>query len=189
VSFISAKRMPIPRTIRSERKFAGHVIDLVVDEIEYPDGSRGTREVIIHPGSTVVVPIMADGSVVLVHQYRHPLRAVITELPAGKLDPNEDAAIGAARELAEETGLIATQIEKLTSIYSTPGFCDEVLHVFLATGLTPSRSGQSLDEGEHDLTYSSVPLDEAITMIERGDIKDAKSICGILLAERRLMHR
>jgi ADP-ribose pyrophosphatase len=178
--------MQFPKTVRSERKYAGRILDLIVDDIEFPDGSKGTREVILHPGSTVIVPMTADGSIILVHQYRHPLRAVITELPAGKLDPNENPAACAARELAEETGFVAQNLEQLTSIYSSPGICNEVLHVFLATGLTPTAKGQSLDEGEQGLTYSSVPMDEALSMIDRGEIKDAKSICGILLAARRM---
>jgi ADP-ribose pyrophosphatase len=181
--------MEIPKTIRSDCAFAGRVVDVVVDEIEFANGTRAMREVIRHRGSAVVVPVLPDGSIVLVQQYRHPFRTTVTELPAGKLEQDEDPALCAARELSEETGFVAQHLEHLTSIYPTPGFCNEIIHLFLATELSATGNGQTLDEGEHGLTYAVVPMDEALAMIDRGDIKDAKSICGILLASRRLQRK
>ncbi len=178
--------MQPPRILRSERRYAGRVFDLVIDDIEYPSGRIGIREVARHPGGAVVVPLQDDGSVILIRQYRHPVNAYVIELPAGKLEPGEDPAHCAARELSEETGFAAETLTRLTSIYTTPGFCSEILHLYLARGLRPTGRGQQLEEGEQTLTLLPTPLDEALAMIGRGEIVDGKSICGLFLAVRAL---
>jgi ADP-ribose pyrophosphatase len=177
--------MPPVKTLNSERRYTGRVFSLVVDEVEYPSGNRGIREVASHPGGAVVVALFDDDSILLVHQYRYPMKKHLLELPAGKLDTGEDPAVCAARELEEETGYAAGKLEKLLAIYTTPGFCDEQLHLYLATDLRPSHRGQQLEEGEMDLTVQRLPLNEALAMIERGEIIDGKTICGIFLTERR----
>jgi len=175
--------MPHIKTLKSEKRYSGTVFNLIVDEVEYISGTRGLREVAEHPGGAVVVPLLDDGTVLLVHQYRYPLKKELFELPAGKLDPGEDPQVCAARELEEETGYTAGSLKKLTAIYTSPGFCSEQLHIFLATGLKKSSRGQQLEEGESDLTIRQLPFDEALNMIEQGDIVDGKTICGILLTD------
>ena len=174
------------KVLKSERLYVGKVFNLLVDQIEYPSGNRGKREVAEHPGGAVVVPLLPNGDLILVRQFRYPMKKFLYELPAGKLYAGEDPAVCAKRELEEETGYTSSSWEKLTAIYTTPGFCDELLHLFLARNVESSGKGQQLDEGELNLTVEVFPLRKAITMIEEGEIIDGKSICGILLAERRL---
>jgi len=173
------------KTLRSEKRHVGKVFNLVVDEIEYPSGRRGIREVAEHPGGSVIVPMLDDKTVLLIRQFRYPIKDFIYELPAGKLDAGEDPMKCAARELEEETGYRADFLSKLTAIYTTPGFCTELLHIYLATNLHLLPSGQRLEEGEN-LTLETFSLKEAVAMIERGEIVDGKSICGLLLAEKML---
>ncbi|HLF19185.1 MAG TPA: NUDIX hydrolase [Bacteroidota bacterium] len=178
--------MPNLKVLKSEKLHAGKVFSLIVDHIEYPSGNRGIREVAQHPGGAVAVPVLPNGDILLVCQFRYPMKKFLYELPAGKLNPNEDPRTCAARELEEETGYIAGSLEKLTAIYTTPGFCDELLHIYLAVDVKKSGKGQQLEEGELNLTVETVPFQKAVAMIENGEIVDGKSICGILLAERRL---
>jgi len=181
--------MQPPKTLTSECRYAGRVFDLVVEEIEYPSGNRSVREIARHPGGAVIVPLLNDGSVILVRQYRYPFHQYVVELPAGKLEAGEDPRHCAERELEEETGYGAASFTRLTAIYTTPGFCSEVLHIYLAQGLRPGKLGQRLEEGEQTLTLMTVPLPEALAMIERGEIVDAKTISGLFLASRRLAKR
>ena len=174
------------KVLRSEKKYTGKVFDLIVDEIEYPSGNKSVREVASHPGGSVVVPFLADERLILVRQFRYPVQENVFELPAGKLNPGEDPATCARRELEEETGYVAGKLKQLTAIYTTPGFCNERLHLFLATDLKKSERGQQLEEGESGLTVEIIPLRRAIEMIEQGAIIDGKTICGILLAERTM---
>lgn len=164
----------------------GKVFDLIVDQIEYPSGNRGIREVAHHPGGAVAVPVFPDGTVLLVRQFRYPFGIYTLEVPAGKLDPGEDPEPAAVRELEEETGYLAGKMEKLTAIYTTPGFCDEVLHIYLATRLTLSPAGHRREEGEQTMTVEIRPLKEAIAMVERMEIVDSKTIVGLMMAERKL---
>jgi ADP-ribose pyrophosphatase len=174
------------KVVKNERLYNGKVFNLLVDQIEYSSGSRAIREVAEHPGGAVALPMFPDNRIILVRQFRYPMGKFLYELPAGKLDAGEDPAVCAARELAEETGYTAKNLKKLTAIYTSPGFCTEQLHIFLATELSRSGRGQRLEEGERSLTVESFPLSEAIQMIEREEIVDAKTICGILLGERLL---
>jgi ADP-ribose pyrophosphatase len=172
--------------LKHEVLYRGKIFDLIVDEIEYPSGNLGKREIAHHPGGSVTVPLLDDGRVVLVKQLRYPLGEHILELPAGKLGPGEDPAVCAARELTEETGWVAGNLTRLTSMYTTPGFCDEVLHIFLATNLHESPEGHRREEGEFSMTVHLIPLTEAVAMIDRGEIRDGKSIVGLLMAERKV---
>jgi ADP-ribose pyrophosphatase len=174
------------KTLKSEKRYTGKIFSLIVDEVEYLSGRRGVREVAEHPGGAVVVPLLDDGTVLLVQQFRYPIKKELLELPAGKLDPGEDPQVCATRELEEETGYSAGSIRKLTAIYTTPGFCNEQLHIYLATGLTKSPRGQRLEEGELDLVVKQFSLPEVVNMIERGEIVDGKTICGIMMTAHQL---
>ena len=164
---------------KSEILFRGKVFDLQVDEIEYNSGNKGIREVAVHPGGAVVVPLKDDGKIVMVTQFRYPFQKFLLEMPAGKLDKNEDPMVCAVRELEEETGYKTQNIVKLGSICTTPGFCTEVLHIYLAKDLIPGNHNR--EEGEHGMEVFELTLDEIDSKIFSGEIVDAKSICGVQL--------
>ena len=166
---------------KSDAVYYGRVIDLKVDEIEYENGVVGIREVAVHPGGAVVIPMKDDGKVVLVKQFRYPLQKTILEFPAGKLDKDEDPLVCAVRELEEETGYKSNNIIKLGAIYSTPGFCTEILHVFLAKDLQAGNHNR--DDGEYGMEVLEYSLDEIEKMIQSGDLMDAKSICAVKMVE------
>ncbi|MEX0602526.1 MAG: NUDIX hydrolase [Bacteroidota bacterium] len=174
------------RTLASKRMYTGHVVSLVIDEIQYPSGATGIREVIEHPGGAVAVPLLDDNTLLLVRQFRYPTKETVLELPAGKLDPGEDPETCARRELEEETGYVAGRVEKLTAIYTTPGFCNERLHLFLARDLRKNDRGPLHTEGEVGMTLEPLDFGRAMEMIRNGDIVDAKTICGIMLTYFRL---
>jgi ADP-ribose pyrophosphatase len=142
-----------------------------------PDGARHVREVVRHPGAVVVLPLLADGRVCLIENYRVAVGQTLWELPAGTLEPNEDPAETARRELAEETGYRAGRIEHLLSFYTSPGVLDERMHLYLATEL--AAGPLQLEAGE-DIRPRLVAWDEALAMLARGEIRDAKSIAGLL---------
>ena len=175
------------KLLSREILYTGRVIDLLVDRVEYPSGRAGVREIARHPGGAVTVPVLDDGRVLLVTQLRYPIGARITELPAGKLSPGEEPAAAARRELEEETGYGASSLEHLATVYTTPGFCDEELHIYLARGLSPLPGGARREEGELTMTVESLPLGEAVARAVSGEFRDAKTIIGLLLAEKKLM--
>lgn len=177
------------RLVKSEKRHVGKVFNLIVDEVEYDSGNRAIREVAEHPGGAVTVPMLDANTLLLIRQFRYPTREFLFELPAGKLDPGEDPEICARRELEEETGYTAGSLQKLTAIYTSPGFCTEKLHIYLATELRKVSGGQRLEEGEASLTVETVPFQQAVRMIMDGAIVDGKTICGILIAERILGRR
>lgn len=174
------------KLLRREKKYQGRIIDLTIEYLEYPSGNQTYREIVEHPGGAVIAGVFENREILLVRQYRHPFGKEIIELPAGKLDSGEDPLLCAQRELREETGMTAGSWSKLTAIYTTPGFCNEVLHIFLAQGLTPHKDGQALEEGEASIQLIRLPITEAIAMIEREEIIDGKSIVGIMLAAKKL---
>ena len=165
------------KVAKSENLFHGKVFDLKVDQIIYDSGNTGIREVAVHNGGAVVVPVKDNGKVILVKQYRYPFNKVLLELPAGKLDKDEDPLASAKRELKEETGFTTDSISKLGAIYTTPGFCTEILHIYLAKNLKPGEHAR--EEGELGMEVHEFTLDEIHKMILNGDIVDAKTICGI----------
>lgn len=174
------------RLLKRNRLYSGRVFNVIVDDVEYPSGNHSIREVAEHPGGSVVLAVFPDGSVILVRQHRYPFDEFLWELPAGKLNPGEDPLDCARRELEEETGFAGAKWEKLAAIYTSPGFCSEVLHIFLARDLTGVPGGRRLEEGEATMTMSVVPFARALSMIETAEIHDAKTICGMLLGKRRL---
>lgn len=174
------------RRLKHEVLYQGNTFNVIVDHVQYPNGNAGVREIVQHPGGAVTVPVLDDGRVVLVKQLRYPLGEHILELPAGKLSSGEDPSVCAARELTEETGWIAGTLARLASVYTTPGFCNEILHIYLATDLRESPEGHRREEGEFSMTVHLVPLDEAVAMVEHGQIRDGKTIIGLLMAERSM---
>lgn len=167
--------------------YRGKVFNIIVDELEYfESGNHTIREVVEHPGGAVVLGVLPDKRIILIKQYRYPIDEFIYELPAGKLDPGEDPKICAMRELEEETGYRAREIELLTYIYTSPGFCSEKLYIYLAWDL--QKKEQSLEEGEV-LSVECKTIDEAIGMILNGKIVDAKSIVGIMVGEKILRNK
>jgi ADP-ribose pyrophosphatase len=163
----------------SERLFDGPIFAIDRDRLTESNGLEVVRDVIRHPGGAGALPLFADGRIALVRQYRHPARAVLLEIPAGRIEPGEAPEICAAREVEQETGFRPGRIERLSGFYSTPGFCEEILHVFLATDLTPTC--QQLDHDEV-VEVQFLELDEALRMVHRGEIVDSKTIIALLLA-------
>lgn len=171
-----------PEFIDSKKVFSGRVFDVTVDTVREADRTY-IREVVHHPGSVVILPAFDDGTVGLVRQYRHPAVKYLLELPAGTLNDRERPEAGAARELEEELGMVAGRLEKLSEFFVSPGFCEEKMWLFLATDLTPTK--QRLEDDEV-IEIVRLPIERALQMISDGEIEDAKTIIGLLLAAPRL---
>ncbi len=167
--------------------YQGRVFDLKVDQITYESGNKSIRETAVHPGGAVVVAIKNDGKIIFVSQFRYPLEQTVIELPAGKLDKGEDPKECAIRELQEETGYKTKEIVKLAAIATTPGFCSEILHIFLARELTKGEHDR--EEGEQDMQILEYSKSEVEDLIMDGKIFDAKTICGIYLAEKYIKRK
>lgn len=165
------------KLLKSDIIYRGKVFDVQVDKIKYESGNESIREIAVHNGGAVVVAVTPENKIILVEQFRYPFETRLLELPAGKLDPGEDPKICAGRELTEETGYTAGKISKLGSICTTPGFCTEVLHIYLAEDLTPGNHNR--EEGEQGMEMMELTVDEIESMISSGKITDAKTICGI----------
>lgn len=165
------------KTVSSEKVFEGRIIKVKVDRVEMPDGSVATRELVEHPGGVGIVAITENDEIILVEQYRKPLDKAIYEIPAGKLDPGEHHRTCGIRELEEETGLSAKVFDYMGFIYPSPGFTDEVTHVYLAKELT---QGETHPDDDEFLDVKKVPFDTALKMVMDGEINDAKSVFGIL---------
>lgn len=159
--------------------FDGNLLKVYRDRVELPNSKEASREFIRHPGAVAVVPITADGKIVLVKQYRYPLGKVILEVPAGKLDQGESPDDCARRELEEETGYVAKNLRLLSSIYTTPGFTDEIIHLYVAEELTLALQCPDEDEFLDVKVYSKA---EVKAMIQDGTLTDAKSMLALLLA-------
>ena len=172
----------LPKIIDSQKVFAGRVFNVTVDTVREGELTY-QREVVHHGGSAVIVPVFDDGTVGLVRQYRHPVVRYLLEAPAGTLADGERPEIGAERELQEELGLIAGNMEKLSEFFVSPGFCEEKMWVYLATELVQGE--QRLEEDEL-LDVVRLPISEALEMITSGEIQDAKTIIGLMLAAPRV---
>jgi ADP-ribose pyrophosphatase len=162
--------------------YSGRVLRLEVDEVREPQGATGIREVVRHRGSVAALPVHDDGRVVLVRQWRHPIGALMWELPAGLMNAGESPAEGAARELEEETGLKAAHVEPIADFYTTPGFCDERMYVFRATGFTQVPPRPDDDE---EIEVKTCSLREAMEMIGDGQIREGKTLVALLLEAQR----
>lgn len=169
------------KTISSEIKYQGYIVNVRRDDVLLSNGHEHFREVIEHPGGVVIVPVTNDNRIILVRQWRYPVGQELTEVPAGKLNRGEDPFLAAKRELEEETGYFANKWEPLGSIYTAPGFCDEKLYLYKAYDLTKSK--QKLDFGEI-VEPLIVDINQAWDMIKEGKIVDAKTIVGLSLITR-----
>jgi ADP-ribose pyrophosphatase len=175
------------RVLSRRRLYEGRVLALDVDEVEEPEGVRAVREVVRHQGSVAALPVHEDGRVVLVRQYRYPVDERVWELPAGRLDPGETPEAGVLRELEEEVGLRAGHLESICTFYTTPGFCDERMHLYRAHGLTSVPPRPEHDERIETGTFT---LEEARAMIARGEVREGKTLVALLLEiERRAGRR
>lgn len=170
--------------ISSKRIHTGKIIKLDSDRIRYPDGSEAEVDMVRHPGASAIVPFLSDPEgedpqILLLRQYRYAADGYLYEIPAGRLDPGETPADCAARELKEETGCTARQMEPLITMVTTPGFTDERIHLFMATDLTHGESAREADEFADVIVMR---LSEALELIQRGEIVDGKTALGILYA-------
>ena len=172
----------LPKVLSSQTVFDGRVFKVTVDTISEGELTY-VREVVHHHGSAVIIPVLDDGTVVLVRQYRHPAVRYLLEAPAGTLADGERPEAGAARELEEELGLVAARLEKLSEFFVSPGLLEEKMWVYLATELSEGK--QFLDEDEV-LDVVRLPIAEALEMITSGEIQDAKTIIGLMLAAPRV---
>ncbi len=166
--------------------YKGKIIDLSVETVTLPNGATAELEVIIHPGAAAVVPMKDDRTVVLVRQYRHAVGSFIHEIPAGKLHPGEDPRDCAVREVEEETGYKVGRLEPILSFFTTPGFTNEIIHIFVGSDLSPGTQNLGADEV---LEIVEIPLAQAIDRINDGVIQDAKTIIGLQAVCLRLQDR
>jgi ADP-ribose pyrophosphatase len=169
--------------VRSQPKFAGRVIEVRVDDVRMSDGKVAQREIVTHPGAVAIVALDDEGKIVLVNQYRHPVRARLDELPAGLLDVDGEPALEAAqRELAEETGLAADEWHVLVDLYSSPGMTDEAVRIFLARGLAPAGGEFEPEHEEITMHVFRESLSESVRRVLNGSIVNASAVAGILAA-------
>jgi ADP-ribose pyrophosphatase len=166
------------------RVYTGRVLNLDVDVVEFPDGTTGELEIFRHPGASAVIPFLndprgEDPQILLIKQYRYAAGDYLYEIPAGRLDPGEEPVACAHRELREETGCTAASMQHLYTIYTTPGFTDEKIHIFLASELT---QGDAAREADEFLTVEPVKLSRALELVKSGELRDAKSAIAILYA-------
>jgi ADP-ribose pyrophosphatase len=174
--------------VGSERRFRGHIFTVVTDRVTMPDGQVATRDVVEKKGAVGVVALFDDGSVVLVRQYRHAVRQYLWELPAGLIDVDgEELADTARRELMEEADLHAGHVEHLVDLHLSPGFTNEKITLYLATGLTEVADGDRhvREAEESDMQVRVLPLAEAVDMVLKGEITNAASVAGLLAAAAR----
>jgi ADP-ribose pyrophosphatase len=173
-----------PGRVKSVRAYSGKVISLDLDTVRFPDGSIGELEMIRHPGASAVVPFLSDPlgddpQILMIRQYRYAADGYLYEIPAGRLNPGEDPRECAIRELKEETGCTAEQVEYLLTMFTTPGFTDEKIHLYMATGLT---AGETKHEADEFLELRPMPLAKALEMVQSGEIQDGKTALGLLFA-------
>ncbi len=169
----------------TKKVFSGHIFKIFVDMVEMPSGRVVEREMLAHSGAVGIVPITSNRDVLLVEQYRHAVKDRMLEIPAGKLDVDEDPLECAVRELKEETGATISEIEKLSEFFNAPGYSSEVFYLYLARVESIGEPEPDGDE-EEDMGVIRIPFDEAADMVKTGKIKDAKTIIGLLLAGQEI---
>lgn len=165
------------RTIEHTRPYEGVIVNVDLDKAQLPNGRTARREVVNHPGGVAVLPLNDDGTVSVVRQYRYPFSQVLTEIPAGKLEPGEEPRTGALRELNEEIGAQVGELIELGAIYPSPGFCREVLYLYLARDLT---YGESCPDEDEFLELERIPFDSLVEQVMSGEIQDGKTVAAVL---------
>jgi ADP-ribose pyrophosphatase len=173
----------LPKVLTVETPYKGRAFEVRVEQVEIRPGKSVRLDIVQHAHAVTMLPLDADNNVWFVRQYRHPAREYLLELPAGTLRPGEDPAPAANRELREEIGMRAADLTEIASFYLAPGYSTELMHVFLATGLTPSSLEQDEDEM---ITVEKIPATQAANLARRGELRDSKSLVAILLAAHRL---
>ena len=171
------------KTIASEMIYDGRILKFKIDKVELPNGETGERELVEHPGGVSVVAVDDDENILMVEQYRKPYERNLLEIPAGKLDKNEDIEVCGRRELEEETGYVAEKFEYLGECYPSVGYTNEIIRIFLATGL--SKTSQHLDDDEF-LNVYKLPIRDVIAKIMNNELADAKTVMGVLKAAVKL---
>ena len=174
------------KKLTSKQIFDGVVVKLFVDEVELPNGSKSIREVVRHPGAVCVIPVDENQNVIMIKQFRYPFEEILYEIPAGKLEKGEDPYDAALRELEEETGVNASKVEYIGTMYTTVAILDEKIHMYLATGITYKNAHP--DEGEL-LEVEKIPLSVLVQMVMDGKIPDSKTQIAILKADKLLNNR
>lgn len=171
------------KQLKAEYVFKGRIFNARVDEALMPDGKTAVREVVEHNGGVMVAPLDSDGNLYFVDQFRYPYFEVVTELPAGKLEKGEDPYDAGIRELKEETGMTAEKIISLGKLYPSPGYCGEIIHLYLATGLT---YGEQDPDDDEFLEVKKIHISKAVEMVMNGDLPDSKTQVGVLKIARLL---
>jgi ADP-ribose pyrophosphatase len=165
------------RVRRAREIFQGRVLRLVLRDVDLPNGRRATLQVVEHPGAVAILPVFDDGDVLLIRQFRPSIGRELYEIPAGTLEPGERPLATARREIVEETGYRAERWQKLAEFYTAPGFCTELMHLFVARDLSPARAPGDADE---IIRTARMPLARALELARRGRVRDAKSLVGLL---------
>lgn len=175
-------------TIKKDKLFSGRIIDLYLEEVRLPNGNTSSREIIKHPGAVAVIAITEENKIVMVRQFRKAMEKVLVEIPAGKLEKGEEPITTAKRELEEETGYTCDTLKPLISFYTSPGFADELVHLFVADGLRKDTEEHHLDEDEF-VDLVEVTLEEAQQMVENQEIHDAKTAFAVQYLQLQAMMR
>lgn len=170
--------------VSSETIASGGMLTVKRDQVRLPNGHTSQREYVTHPGAVVIVPILANGNIILERQFRYPLHQVFIELPAGKIDAGEDILVTGQRELMEETGFSATKWVKLGHQHPCIGYSNEVIHMYLARGLS---AGQHQRDADESLEVFDLPFEDCLSMIQSGEITDGKTIVALFFAEKYLI--
>jgi ADP-ribose diphosphatase len=173
----------LPKVLNVETRYQGRAFEVQVEEVEIRPGKTVRLDIIQHANAVTILPLDADDNVWFVRQYRHPAREYLLELPAGTLEPGEDPLPAANRELQEEIGMRAASLAEIASFYLAPGYSTELMHVYLATGLSPSALEQDEDE---IITVEKIPASQAAALARQGELRDSKSLVAVLLAAHRL---
>lgn len=163
--------------IKTLQEQQGSFLTFRQDEVALSNGARATRDMVLHPGAVAIIAVTEEEEVIFVKQYRYPVQTVLYEIPAGKLEKGEDPLICATRELEEETGFVAQSWEKITTFYTAPGFANETMHLYYARDLEKKEAHPDPDE---IITFAKIKLSEALQMIEKGEIQDAKTLIALL---------
>lgn len=174
------------KTMKTEKIYEGKILSLRIDTVELPDKKYSKREIVEHPGAVAVVPITDEGDIILVKQYRKAVERELLEIPAGKLEINEEPKECVARELKEETGYTSSNIDYVFEFYTSPGFSNEKMYLFVATDL---KEGEAEPETDEYIEIQKYKIAELLDMVKKGEISDSKTIIGILIAEKALMKK